>query len=221
MINNTKIMEALNFRHACKSFDTNKKISEADFTVIMEAARMSPSSIGLEPWKFLVIQDVELRNILHQNIWGSRTESGQIPSCSHLVIALTRINPKFDSQYVANLFAKTHKFSQDIIDLKTKFCKEFQTKDFDLLSNPRHMQDWASKQTYIALGYMTLAAALLKIDTCPLEGFNMQQLNDILAEHFAIDTSIFKVSYGLAFGYRNNQQPVKTRQDMSEIFQWF
>ncbi|MEO2566056.1 nitroreductase family protein, partial [Clostridium tertium] len=86
-MNNTEILNALNNRYACKEFDKNKKINDEDLNLILESGRLSPSSIGIEPWKFLVISNEDLKNELAAVALGGKK---QIPSCSHLVILLNR-----------------------------------------------------------------------------------------------------------------------------------
>lgn len=73
-MNNEDIISAFNFRHACKEFDPEKKISEQDFSFIMETARLSPSSFGIEPWEFLIVQDPEIREKLKTYTWGGLSE---------------------------------------------------------------------------------------------------------------------------------------------------
>lgn len=221
MIDKKQILDAFHFRHACKTFDPEQKIPDDDFGLILEAGRLSPSSVGLEPWKFLIIQDPALRKIFHEHIGGSRTAAGQIPSCSHFMIVLARKNIQHDSTYVAHLMRHVHQFPEDIISLRTALLKNHQTVDFNLLGSERHLSDWAGKQTYIALGNMMTVAAMMEIDSCPLEGFNKAELNHILAEKCQVDLTLFDVAYGLTFGYRNTEPRPKTRQTIKAISEWF
>ena len=96
-----KILDAFMFRHACKEFDDTQKITDEDFNFILETARLSPSSFGFEPWKFIVVQNKELRGKLHEVIWGG---GKQIPTASHLVLTLVRKSHfmKYDSEYIDN-----------------------------------------------------------------------------------------------------------------------
>ena len=87
MISQQAILDAFNFRHACKTFDPARKIAEADFRFILETGRLSPSSFGYEPWRFLVIQDMALREKLLGVTWGGK---GQFPTASHVVAILAR-----------------------------------------------------------------------------------------------------------------------------------
>src|SRR3954452_10982441 len=86
-ITKEKIMEAFHFRHACKEFDPMHKISEEDFKFILETGRLSPSSFGYEPWKFVVIQNAALREKLKPVSGGA---TGQLPTASHIVVILAR-----------------------------------------------------------------------------------------------------------------------------------
>lgn len=94
------IINAFNFRHATKRFDSNKKINESEFDTILEAGRLSPSSLGLEPWKFIVIQNSEIRNKLKEISWGAK---GQLDTASHFVIILARKNVTSKSPFVQHM----------------------------------------------------------------------------------------------------------------------
>lgn len=96
-----EILDAFQFRHATKEFDPDRKISDEDFQFILEAGRLSPSSVGLEPWKFIVVQNKELREKLRQVSWGAQ---GQLPTASHFVLLLGRTakEMRHDSGYVAD-----------------------------------------------------------------------------------------------------------------------
>ncbi len=214
------IIEAYNYRHACKQFDISKIISKEDFDFILETGRLSPSSFGFEPWKFLVVQNRVLREKLKQHTWGGQK---QIPTCSHLVVTLARKSyfMKYDSEYISNFMKNVQKLPVEVIEKKSKFYREFQENDFDLLKSERAIFDWASKQTYIALGNMMTSAAMIGIDSCPIEGFDMDKVNAVLKSDFQIDTDKYGISHMVAFGYRVDPQKVKTRQAMDQITQWY
>ena len=112
-------MEAMDFRHACKIFDETKKISEEDITFILEVARKSPSSFGMEPWKFLVITNEELKEKLRPVCWNQV----QITSCSHLVIVLAAIDSlKPESKIPAKKFAR-REMPQEKVDFYNELYK--------------------------------------------------------------------------------------------------
>lgn len=89
------VISASQYRHATKIFNATKKISEEDFNYILETGRLSPSSIGLEPWRFIVVQNPELRNKLKAVSPGAQ---GQLDTASHFLIILARTNVRYDSE---------------------------------------------------------------------------------------------------------------------------
>jgi len=211
-----KFLDAMMFRHACKEFDDSKKISENDFNNILEIGRLSPSSFGFEPWKFLVIQNKNLRDKLKEFTWGAQ---GTLPTASHYVIILARKKSSmiYNSEYIDHVMKDTHKLPQDAIEMRRGFYEKFQKEDFNLLQNDRAMFDWASKQTYIAMANMMSGAAYMGIDSCPIEGFDAKKAEEFLKNELKIDTNEFGLSVMVAFGYRKNEQKEKTRQSLSEI----
>ncbi|WP_240675795.1 NAD(P)H-dependent oxidoreductase [Ammoniphilus sp. CFH 90114] len=214
------ILDAFRFRHATKEFDPTKTIAEEDFRVILEAARLSPSSCGYEPWKFLVIQNRELREKLRGVSWGAQ---GQLPTASHFVIILARTikDTKFDSEYVRNQMINVHGFPPEVFEQIIGRYQTFQEEDLKLLENERTMLDWAGKQTYIALANMMTTAAMLGIDSCPIEGFNMEKVQQILKEENLLEDDHLAVSVMVAFGYRAHEpKRQKSRKNIEDIVQW-
>jgi nitroreductase len=113
-----------------------------------------------------------------------------------------------------------HHIPKEKAEARRAKYKKFQEEDFKLLESERTIFDWACKQTYIALGNMMSVAAMLGIDSCAVEGFEMDKLEKLLAKEFKIDTKIWGVSVMVGFGYRLNEQPPKTRQSLSDIVEW-
>jgi nitroreductase len=220
MINNQEIIEAYHFRHACKIFDNNKKIDEKDFNTILEVARLSPSSFGFEPWKFLVVQNMQLREELKKDTWGAQNT---LPTASHFIVVLAKKQNsiRYDSKYIYHMMRDIHHLDEDIIKIRAGFYKNFQLNDFKLLESDRATFDWASKQTYIAVADMMSTAAMLGIDSCPIEGFNREKIDNILSNKFDIDTKEWGVSLMVAFGYRKDAQKPKTRQSLDDIVEWY
>ncbi|MDY6011382.1 NAD(P)H-dependent oxidoreductase [Clostridium sp.] len=215
-----EILKAYNFRFACKEFDSSKKISDDDFKFILETARLSPSSCGFEPWKFLVINDMKLREELKPLCWGAQT---QLSTASHFLIILSRnINDlKYDSKYISDFMKNVQKLSDNIIEIKTKFYKDFQEEQFKLLESDRAVFDWGCKQTYIALANMMTAAAQIGIDSCPIEGFDRDKVEKLLEDKGILDKNHFGVSCMVAFGYRKNgPKHEKTRQSLDKIVEF-
>lgn len=215
-----EILKAYQFRHACKEFDVNKKISDEDFQFILETGRLSPSSFGFEPWKFVVIQNQDIRNKLLPVAWGAQK---QLPTASHFVVILARKKEEmiYNSSYISNFMKNIQQLPEEVITMKRGFYKEFQESDFQLLESDRAMFDWASKQTYIALGNMMTAAAQIGIDSCPIEGFNKEKVEAVLKEEGILSDKSFGVSVLVAFGHRLEEpKRDKTRQTMNMIVEW-
>ena len=217
MINTQEIISAFQFRHACKAFDPARKIAEEDFLAILETGRLSPSSFGFEPWRFLVIQDMGLREKLLDVTWGAK---GQFPSASHVIAILVRKDDmRPGSAYTESFMRDVQKLPEEGFARKSKMYRQFHESDF-LLQEPRALFDWGCRQAYIALGNMMTAAAMMGIDSCPIEGFNQQGAERVLAEAGVLDVDRFGLAVMVAFGYRVNPQPAKTRQALDQVVQW-
>lgn len=214
-----EILAAYQFRHACKEFDPTKQISDDDFRFILETGRLSPSSLGLEPWHFLVIQKPELRERLKERAWGATLK---LETASHFVVCLSMKAPliRFDAPYVEDFMRRVQKLPEEGIKARIGFFETFQKEDFQLTSD-RALFDWAGKQSYIALGNMMTAAALIGIDSCPIEGFHSATSEAILAEELGIDFSQYGIAYMVAFGYRKSDPGEKTRRPMEELVSWY
>lgn len=214
------ILEAFNFRHACKEFDEDRKVSDEDFEFILETARLSPSSFGFEPWKFLVVQNTGLREKLRDHTWGGQK---QFPTASHLVVIMARKSHymKFNSAYIEHMMADVHKIAEEGRIRRRQIYEHFQRSDFKLLDNERAMFDWACRQTYIALGNMMTSAAIIGIDSCPIEGFDAHEIEKVMSTDFGINADHYGVSCMVTFGYRKSEGRQKTRQSMEEVVEWY
>ena len=202
-------MEAMDFRHACKIFDETKKVSDEDINYILEAGRKSPSSFGMEPWKFLVITNEELKAKLRPACW----DQVQITSCSHLVIILAGIDavkPEFGE--VERKF-KRREMPQEKLDFYLGLYADHLK---ETLSSDENIYSWTAKQTYIALGNMMTAAAVKGIDSCPIEGFEKEKVEEILK----LDLSKYQLSCVVPFGYRINEQSTQLREPLQNVVEF-
>ena len=202
-------IDIMDFRHACKEFDENKKINNDEINTILEAGRKSPSSFGMEPWKFLVITNDKLKEQLRPLCWNQV----QITSCSHLVIVLAKIN---DVKTTSGIPLK--RFSRrDMPQEKLDFYIDLYAKHLEnTLSSNENIYAWTSKQTYLAAANMMNCAASLKIDSCPIEGFEKQNIEELLK----LDINDYQVSLILPFGYRINPQSNQLRLDFDEVIEF-
>lgn len=215
-ISKQQVLDAFRFRSATRYYDPSKKISEEDFAYILELARLSPSSVGSEPWQFVIVQNPELRQKLKPVSWGMAT---QVEDASHLVVILAKKNARYDSDFFRSSLEKRG-LNQEQIEKALARYKEFQTHDINVLENDRTLFDWCSKQTYIALANMMTGAALIGIDSCPIEGFNYAEVNRILAEEGAFDATEYGVSVMVTFGYRAKEIKKKYRKPLEEMVTW-
>lgn len=215
MINQQEILAAYNYRHACKLFDTNKKVSDSDMEFILKTGLLSPSSFGFEPWHFVVVQNKTLRTKLKESAWGA---TAKLDTASHFVLGLTMKSPliKYNSKYIVNFMKNIQELPENVVEGKGKMYQEFQQSDFDL-TDDRKLFDWAAKQCYIPLANMMTSAAMIGIDSCPIEGFNQQISEKIIQEDLGINTQLYGLSYMVAFGYRVNDPRPKTRRSLTEI----
>ena len=193
-----QVLDAFHFRCATRYYDPERKISKEDFDYILELGRLSPSSVGSEPWQFLVVQNPELRQALKPVSWGMAT---QLDDASHVVVILANKHMRYDSEdFRANLARRG--LTEEQMQANMATYQRFQTEHINVLENDRTLFDWASKQTYIALANMMTGAALIGIDSCPIEGFNYAEVNRILAQTGAYDAEKYAVSVAVTFGYR-------------------
>jgi nitroreductase len=217
MIDKQAILQAFNFRHACKAFDPQRKIPDDDFAFILETGRLSPSSFGFEPWRFIVIQDRALREQLRAVSWGAQ---GQLPSASHVIAILARKEDmRPGSDYTEHMMRDVIRLSDEAIARRHTFYPQFHETDFHL-DTPRAVFDWSCRQAYIALANMMTSAALIGIDSCPIEGFNQLNAEAVLNEAGLLEDGRFGLAVMVAFGYRVNPQPVKTRQALEAVVRW-
>jgi len=201
--------KAMDFRHACKVFDQSKKINNEEMHYILKAGQKSPSSFGMEAWKFLVITNEELKAKLRPFCW----DQIQTTSCSHLVIVLAGIeNAKVESGMPKKRFTRRD-MPQETLD----FYMDIYAKHLEkTLSTDENIYAWTAKQSYIALGNMMTAAAFVGIDSCPIEGFEKENVEEVLG----LDTSKYQLAVVVPFGYRINEQPSQLRLPFDEVVEF-
>jgi nitroreductase len=201
--------KAMDFRHACKIFDKSRHIGYEEMHYILEAGRKSPSSFGMEGWKFLVISNQELKEKLKPLCWGQ----AQITSCSHLVVILAAIEHLKPSSGVPQQRFARRPLNSEQIDAYIQTYSNFLSNTF---SSNEKTYCWSARQTYIALANMMSAAAYIGIDSCPIEGFEKNKVEELLE----LDTNSWQVSLLLPLGYRLNEQPKKIRLPFDEVVEF-
>ena len=189
---NQQITNALQWRYATKQFDATKKIREQDWKVIQASLTQAPSSYGLQPWKFLIIQNPEIRQKLREVSWNQ----GQVTDSSHYVVLTYKA--KMDEQHVTKFIERT----AAVRGANPETLEGYKNMMIgDLVNGPRSqvIEAWAQRQTYIAMGFAMETAALLNVDTCALEGLDPQAYDKILN----LEGTGYKTVAALAFGYRH------------------
>ena len=200
---------AMDFRHACKVFDADKKIPDEEMNYILEMGRKSPSSFGMEAWKFLVITNEALKEKLKPACWNQE----QITTCSHLVVVLAGIDSvKVENGLPEKRFAR-REMPQENLDFYLQLYADHLQ---ETLSSDDSIYDWTAKQTYIAAGNMMTAAAFVGIDSCPIEGCTKEEVETILE----LDTGKYQVALVLPFGYRTNEQSKQLRLPFDEVVEF-
>jgi nitroreductase len=218
MFDKDAILDAFHFRHACKEFDPARKIAPADFEFILETGRLSPSSFGYEPWRFVVVQAPALRAALLPVTWGAKK---QLPTASHYLVILARkAGMRHDGEHVRHMVEDVHNLPPERRAMRAAVYRKFQESDFKLLDGERPLFDWACKQAYIALGNMMTAAAMIGIDSCPIEGYDQAAAEAVLAEAGLLEGGAWGLAVMVAFGYRINPQTPKSRQALADIVRW-
>ena len=203
-------------RVSTRYYDPARKISAEDFAAILDFGRLSPSSVGSEPWKFLVIQNQGLREKIKPVAWGMQSS---ITEASHLVILLAKKHARYDTPFFSELMERRG-FTPEQRAAALERYRNFQTHDIAIADDERALFDWASKQSYIALANMLTGAAMLGIDSCPIEGMDYAAVEHILAQAGLLDPAEYGVSVAATFGYRARDIQPKPRRDAAETVVW-
>ncbi len=202
-------LDAMNFRHACKKFDPTQHIPSDQFQQILEFGRLSPSSFGMEPWWFVVVQTPELREQLRVACWNQP----QITESSHVVVILAKTEAvKPGTDYVETIFRRRGLPEEAFRGYLARYGHHHAT-EIDPYINTLA---WASKQCYLALANMMTGAASLGIDSCPIEGFSKQDVETLLE----LDTQHYGVAVVVTFGYRAGEQTPRLRQPLDAMVEY-
>lgn len=172
-VNKETVLEQLNWRYAVKKFDASKKVSDEDFKTLEDAMQLAPSSYGLQPYKFVVVTDDKMKEKLRPACYGQP----QITDSSHLVIFMAKktLDDEFVEAYVQRLQevrGTERETIQEYIEMMKGTMKTLRENDMEIC--------WSQRQAYLALGFLLETAALLKIDACPMEGFEPEKVDEIL-----------------------------------------
>lgn len=168
-----QIIQQLKSRYATKKFDPSKKIPDDIWHTLEQSLVLAPSSFGLQPWKFFVVRNPDLRQQLLPHAW----DQSQIVAASHLVVLAlkTNINAGDVAPYIDRI-AEVRNMPKDQLEGLENMIKGYLKEP----PYPLQPDSWSAKQVYIALGFFLYSAALLGVDTCPMEGFIPAEFDEIL-----------------------------------------
>jgi nitroreductase len=186
-----QLLDALQWRYATKVFDATKKIPTDIWGALEKTLVLTPTSFGLQPYHFLIVQDAAKRAALLPHSWGQK----QVVDCSHFIVFTARTEMK--EADVAKLIARISAV-RGVPAESLNFYRDLMLGD--IVNGPRGKvaHEWAARQCYIALGNLMTAAAVLGVDTCPMEGLVPAEYDKILK----LEGPGYKTVVALALGYR-------------------
>ncbi len=167
------LTDALHWRYATKKFDAARKIPAATWAALEQALVLAPSSFGLQPWKFVVVQDAATKERLSAAARGQR----QPADCSHLVVFAGRKG--MDAADVERYIARI----AEVRGVTVESLKAYRDNMVGFVENARKggtIDAWCARQVYIAFGVFMASAALLGVDACPMEGIDPAKFDEIL-----------------------------------------
>jgi len=199
----------LQWRYATKQFDASKKLSSEQLQFLKDVLQLSPSSTGIQPWKFVIVSDPALRQQLREKAWGQ----SQITDASHLVVFCRRtdVNEALIDKVIDSTAEARH--------ITPEILKGYRDMMMGVISSktPEQLEEWSSDQVYIALGMLLSACAAVEIDVCPMEGFDRAGFDQILGLGSENCTSYAVCAVGFRSPEDKNAQAPKARLPQSEI----
>lgn len=215
-----QVLAAFEHRVSVRVYN-DQDLSKEDMEYILDTAWLSPSSVGLEGWRFLVLDRsgiAKLKETVSDIAWGA---GPQMDTASHFVLLLAEKNARYDAPSLLESLQRRGLTDQADLDMRLKLYEAFQTRDTDMADNPRALWDWTAKQTYIAMGNMMTAAAMIGIDSCPIEGFKNDEMNRRLAELGWIDGDKEALATMISFGYRRHDpKHPRSRKERDRVITW-
>jgi nitroreductase len=211
IISPEELLKAQEWRYATKQFDAVRKVPADVWSALEKTLALTPSSFGLQPWKFVVIQDPAVRAQLKGASWGQ----GQIEDASHLVVFLAKetLTEADVDHYVARVAEVRNQTPESLAAYRGMMVGT-------LVTGPRAatVDAWAARQAYIALGNLMTSAALLGVDTCPMEGLDAAQYDKILG----LEGTGYHTIVACPVGYRSAEDKYaelpKVRFPEAELF---
>ena len=186
-----QLLNALEWRYATKVFDPAKKIPADIWHALEQALVLTPTSYGMQPYQFLVVQDAAKRAALLPHSWNQK----QVVDCSHFVVFTART--EMTEADVAKFIRRMSEVRGIPLE-KLNFNRDMILSDVVKGPRGKTAHEWAARQCYIALGNLMTSAAVLGVDACPMEGINPLEYDHVLG----LNGSGFKTVVACALGYR-------------------
>lgn len=205
------LLDALRWRYATKQFDSERKIAADTWKAIEESLVLTPSSFGLQPWKFLVVENPELRTKLLDESW----KQAQVTDASHFVVLASRTDLTADDieRWMDCMAQLQSKGPEQLAPLKGMIG------GFAERMSHQERQEWNIRQSYIALGQLMAAAAVLGVDACPMEGISASAYDRLLG----LEGSGYATVVACALGYRDEADKYahtpKARFELDEVIE--
>ena len=208
----TNLLDRLNWRYATKKFDSTKTIPADIWAALEESLVLTPSSYGLQPWKFLIVTNPDLKAQLQPLSWNQ----AQVSECSHYVVFTIKKN--LTAEHVDHFVARTAEVRQAEPESLAGYRKVM-VSDVVYGARSLSVNEWATRQTYIALGNFMTCAALLGVDTCPMEGIEPAKYDTVLG----LPEKGYATVVACAAGYRAEDDKyatlAKVRFEKSEVIE--
>ncbi len=173
-------MRALNWRYATKKFDSSRKVSDDDIAILMESLRLAPSSMGIQPWRFILIADSAIKKKLSVACFGQQ----QVKDASHVFVicAIKELTGEHISRYFQSVRILNPEKSLAGKAAQTVRLAGYRKmiEGYALSMGKERTSQWCKEQAYIALGCLFSACAHLNIDSCPIEGYNKAEVEKLL-----------------------------------------
>jgi nitroreductase/dihydropteridine reductase len=205
------IIKALKWRYAVKIFDPTKKISKEELETILESGRLAPSSIGMEPWKFFVVENPELRT----KIRAASFDQPKVTDAPTLILIARRTDVRENvARELIERTAATHNVDHSELDGLKQLAEGGVGRHTD-----ESLDAWVKSQAYIPLGIMVETAALLGVDACPMEGFIPEKIDEILG----LKQKKLTATVLIAFGHRGADplaEKSKVRRNFDDVVEF-
>ena len=211
MLDSKDVVKSLLWRCAVKSF-SQEKLPNDIIDSIKEILVLTPSAYGIQPWRFIIVQNEEIRKQLTSHSWNQP----QIENCSHFIVfcAMKTINEKYINEYIELMAEKRGTKIADLV-----WYKDMLVKNLLNLSDHEFLE-WSKRQAYIALGNLLTSLAVMQIDSCPIEGLSASDYDKILG----LENTNYATVFACPIGFRDQNDPyaklTKVRFDIEDVFEY-